>query len=154
ATSYQWYYRTSSSGSWTAVAASSGKTSTYSLTAAARHNGYQYRCKVTNAAGSVYSNTVTLTVNGKPVITTQPTSWAVTVGQTAIFKVTATGATSYQWYYRTSSTGSWTAVAASSGKTSTYSLTAAARHNGYQYRCKVSNATGYVYTSIVTLMVN
>ena len=153
ATSYQWYYRTSSSGSWTTVAASSGKTSTYSLTAETRHNGYQYYCKVTNAAGSVISNTVTLTVSGKPQITEQPTSWSVTAGSTATFKVTATGATSYQWYYRTSSTGSWTAVAAASGKTSTYKLTAAARHDGYQYRCKVSNENGDVYTVIVTLVV-
>ena len=154
ATSYQWYYRTTSSGSWTTVAASSGKTSTYKLTAAAKHNGYQYRCKVTNSAGSVYSNTVTLTVNGKPAITAQPTSKTVNAGSTAQFKVTATGATSYQWYYRTSSTGSWTAVAASSGKTSTYKLTAAARHNGYQYRCLVKNASGSVYSNTVTLTVN
>ncbi|MBE6990653.1 MAG: hypothetical protein E7426_07925 [Ruminococcaceae bacterium] len=60
---------------------------------------------------------------------------------------------SYQWYYRTSSTGTWTAVSAASGKTATYSLTTATRHNGYQYRCKVSNAAGYVYTGIRTLTV-
>ena len=153
ATSYQWYYRTSTSGSWTAVAASSGKTATYSLTAEARHNGYQYRCLVSNATNSVYTNTVTLTVNGKPVITTQPTSKTVTAGATAQFKVAATGAASYQWYYRTSTSGSWTAVAASSGKTSTYSLTAETRHNGYQYRCLVKNAVGSVYTNTVTLTV-
>ena len=151
ATSYQWYYRTSSTGTWTAVSASSGKTSTYKLTTAARHNGYQYRCKVTNAAGSVYSNTVTLTV--KPKITTQPTNKTVTAGTTVHFKVTAENATSYQWYYRKSSTDAWTAVSAASGKTADYSLTAAARHNGYQYRCKVMNATSYVYSSIVTLNV-
>ena len=153
ATSYQWYYRTSSTGSWTTVAASSGKTSTYSLTAEARHNGYQYRCEVKNTAGSIYSDVATLTVNSKPVITTQPTSKTVTAGSTASFSVAATGATSYQWFYRTSPTGSWTTVAASSGKTSTYSLTVAARHNGYQYRCEVKNAVGAVYTSIVTLTV-
>ena len=151
ATSYQWYYRTSSSGSWTAVSATSGKTSTYKLTTAAKHNGYQYRCKVTNSSGSVYSGTVTLTV--KPKITEQPTNQTVAAGTTAHFKVTAENATSYQWYYRTSSTGTWTAVSAASGKTADYSLSAAARHNGYQYRCKVMNATSYVYTSIVTLTV-
>ena len=154
ATSYQWYYRTSSTGSWTAVSASSGKTSTYSLTAQERHNGYQYRCKVTNGIGSVYTDTVTLTVNGKPVITTQPMNKTVTAGSKATFKVVATGATSYQWYYRTSSTGSWTAVSAASGKTSTYSLTVAARHNGYQYRCLMKNAAGSVYSNVVTLTVN
>src|SRR6185369_5405999 len=34
---------------------------------------------------------------GAPVITTQPVSQTVTVGQTAMFSIVATGATSYQW---------------------------------------------------------
>ena len=39
-----------------------GKAATYSLTTAARHNGYQYKCTVTNSAGSVTSSAVKLTV--------------------------------------------------------------------------------------------
>ena len=154
ATSYQWFYRKTSAGAWTAVSAASGKTSTYTLTAETRHNGYQYYCKVTNAAGSVNSNTVTLTVNSKPVITTQPSNVTVAAGKTATFKVSATGAASYQWFYRKTSAGAWTAVSAASGKTSTYTLTAETRHNGYQYYCKVTNDTGYVNSDTVTLTVN
>ena len=155
-TQYQWYYRTSSTEEWKTVSAESGKTATYSLTAKARHDGYQYRCKVTNAKGSVYTPARTLTViTEKPAITTQPTSKSVTAGKTATFKVVASGkGLSYQWYYRTSSTGTWTACSASSGKTASYSLTAQARHNGYQYRCKITNAMGSVYTKIVTLTVD
>ena len=37
-------------------------TASYSLTAKAKHNGYQYYCKVGNAVGSTKTNTVTLTV--------------------------------------------------------------------------------------------
>ena len=152
--SYQWYYRTSSTGSWTAVSASSGKTAAYSLTAADRHNGYQYRCRVKNAAGTTYTKAVTLTIVTKPVIATQPKSVSVAAGKTAKFTVEATGVDlSYQWYYRTSSTGEWTAVSAASGKTAAYSLTAADRHNGYQYRCRVKNAAGTTYTKAVTLTI-
>ena len=153
---YQWYYRTSSTGSWTAVSSASGKTDTYSLTTAARHNGYQYRCKVSNSAGSVYSGIVTLTVTpAAPVITTQPASVSVQEGGKASFSVKATGSDlTYQWYYRTSSAGSWKAVSSASGKTADYSFTAAARHNGYQYQCMVSNAKGSAISNIVTLTVN
>jgi hypothetical protein len=90
----------------------------------------------------------------QPAITAQPTDLTVAAGSTATFKVTATGATSYQWYYRKSASDSWTAVSAASGKTATYSLTAEARHNGYQYRCLVKNASGEVYTNTVTLTVS
>ena len=44
--------------------ASSAKTPTCSFTAAAKFNGYQYYCIVTDGSGNtVQSNTVTLTVN-------------------------------------------------------------------------------------------
>ena len=39
-----------------------GTSATYTLTTAVRHNGYKYKCEVKNAAGSVFSNIVTLTV--------------------------------------------------------------------------------------------
>ena len=151
---YQWYYRKTSSDSWAAVSAASGKTDTYTLTTAARHNGYQYRCKVKNIAGTVYSKTVKLTVVNKPAITTQPASKTVAEGTSVTFKVAATGGgLSYQWYYRKSSSDSWTAVSAASGKTAAYTLTAAARHDGYQYRCRVKNAAGSVNSKTATLTV-
>ena len=46
------------------VSAASGKTARYTLTALARHNGYMYRCIVTDSAdgASVTSGVATLTV--------------------------------------------------------------------------------------------
>ena len=151
AKSYQWYYRTSATDTWKAVSVASGKTANYSLTAAVKHDGYQYRCLVKNAVSSVYSKTVTLTVN--PKITTQPASKSVTAGTTVTFTVKATGAKSYQWYYRTSAAGTWKAVSAASGTTASYSLKTAARHNGYQYRCVITNVVGTATTKTVTLTV-
>ena len=151
ADSYKWQYQKPGESAWTSVK-TNGTSATYSLTTAAKHNGYKYRCKVTNANGSVYTKAVTLTVKVKPVITTQPKSATVYVGKTATFKVVATGATSYKWQYQKPGTSTWTDVS-NNGTSATYSLTTAARHNGYKYRCKVINANGSVYTNTVTLTV-
>ncbi|MBR3108105.1 MAG: leucine-rich repeat protein [Clostridia bacterium] len=152
ATGYQWYYRKPDNSTWYAVS-NGGTSATYTLTTAARHNGYKYRVKVSNSAGYVYSNIVTLTVNLKPVITTQPSNKKVNEGAKATFKVVATGATGYQWHYQKPNDATWYAVS-SNGTSATYSLTTAARHNGYKYKVKVSNNAGYVYSNIVTLTVN
>ena len=77
----------------------------------------------------------------------------MTLGATAVFAVTAENATSYQWYYRKSATGTWLTVKEADGKTAQISVTGTAANNGYQYRCKVMNGTSYVYTNIVTLKV-
>ena len=55
-----WQYRTSSSGNWTNI--SSATSYYYSVTASSSNNGYQYRCRVKNAGGTVYSNAATLTI--------------------------------------------------------------------------------------------
>ena len=97
---YQWYYLKPGETAWTKVS-TNGTSATYSLTAAARHNGYSYRCTVKNAAGSVDSDIATLTVGGKPVITVQPEDQAVKPGEKATFRVAATGDNlTVQWYYQ------------------------------------------------------
>jgi|GEM_PF-2015221 len=155
--SYQWQYRKSASGAWTAVF-TAGKAQTYSVTAALRHNGYQYRCMVTDSAGqSVTSSIATLTVGSSLIITEQPQDRNVQAGDTTFFSVTVSGGTapySYQWQYRKSASGAWTNVSAYSGRTATYKLTVENRHNGFQYRCAVTDAAGQsVTSSIVTLTV-
>lgn len=89
----------------------------------------------------------------RPTVTSPPANQTVTAGSTAYFSVSADNATSYQWYYCTPGSSSWTAVSAASGRTSSYSLTALARHDGYQYYCKVTNAAGSVASPVATLTV-
>ena len=150
---YQWWYKKPGDTSWTKVA-KNGTSATYKLTTAERHNGYTYRCVVKNAAGSVASSNVTLTVKaGKPTITTHPKSVSVKAGETATFKVVASGSDlKYQWYYKKPGDTSWTKVS-KNGTSATYTLTTAERHNGYTYRCVVKNAAGSVASSNVTLTV-
>ena len=155
--SYQWYFRTSSKGTWKKTNLSAGTEDTYVLTAKLKQNGYQYRCKVSNSAGTVYSKALTLKVSNtavKPKIVSQPPkSLSASVGKKVTFSVKAEGENlTYQWYFRTAS-GSWKVVNMADGTKSTYSFTPKIKQNGNQYRCKVSNGAGYVYSSILTLKV-
>ena len=155
--SYQWKYRTSPEGAWTDVSAASGKTAAYSLTVRAKHNGYQYKCVVTDGVSTVESGIATLTVTAPSLtITAQPENQTVAAGATATFTVAAAngaGELSYQWKYRTSPEGAWTDVSAASGKTAAYSLTVKAKHNGYQYKCVVTDGVITVESGIATLTV-
>ena len=151
---YQWYYQAPDTTTWNAISAASAKSSAYTLTVKEKHNGYKYKCVVKNLAGKVTSSVVTLKAGYAPEVTTQPASKTVIIGNTASFKVVASGAgLKYQWYYKSPSMKSWKASSASCANTSTYKVTVAEKHDGYQYRCKISNTYGYVYSNAATLSV-
>ncbi|MBQ4374564.1 MAG: immunoglobulin domain-containing protein [Erysipelotrichales bacterium] len=159
---YQWYYRTSSTGTWAKSTATCATTNTYSLPASSvvkARNGYEYRCVVTNKAGSVTSKAAALTIilADKPVIVKSPESVTVTAGTAVNFTVEATGeGLEYQWYYRTSSTGTWSKSTASCANTPTYTLEAAKvvkSRSGYEYRCLVKNEGGFVYSEAAVLTI-
>src|SRR5438094_437336 len=132
----------------------SGATSASYTTAAtsSSDNGAKFQVVVSNSAGSVTSNAVTLMVNAAaaaPSITTQPVNQTVTVGQTATFTVVTTGTAplSYQWQKN------GTAI---SGATSASYTTAAttSSDNGAQFVVVVSNSAGSVTSNAATLTVN
>ena len=148
--SYQWYYKKADAASWTKWV---GKTSaSISFKGISTNNGCQYRCIVSNEAGSVTSEAATLTVISKPVITAQPESASVALGQTVTFEVSASGENlRYQWYYKKPGAASWIKWA---GKTSaSISFKGISSNNGCQYRCIVSNEAGSVTSEAVTLTV-
>src|SRR6266702_2418612 len=132
----------------------SGATSASYTTAAtsSSDNGAKFQVVVSNSAGSVTSNAVTLMVNAAaaaPSITTQPVNQTVTVGQTAMFTVVATGAAplSYQWQKN------GTAISGATSASYTTPATASA-DNGAQFRVVVSNVAGNVTSNAATLTVN
>ncbi|MBO4677416.1 MAG: leucine-rich repeat domain-containing protein [Oscillospiraceae bacterium] len=150
---YQWQYSKDGTN-WTNK---TGATSaSYTVTAKASYNGLYYRCKVSNAGGSVYSNKAKLTVTSavsKPEITTQPKAQTAAAGETATFKVVASGTgLTYQWQYSTDYGKTWHDKAGSTK--ATHTVTVKASYNGYLYRCKVTNSAGTVTSSKVRLTVS
>ena len=153
AESYQWQYRRNASASWYNCSSDGNKTPTVTMAATAARNGFQFRCRVRNDAGTVYTDAVTLTVVLKPRITAQPQSVSAKKGASVSFSVTATGAETYQWQYRRSESDPWYNCSSDGNKTSLMTMTATAARNGFQFRCRIRNAAGTVYTDIVTLTV-
>ena len=109
-----------------------------------------FRCVVKSSSGqSVTSNAAKLTVSnsGSLTITAQPTNVTAEVGKVVTFKVTATGASSYQWQASTDGGKTWVNSGAGGNRTATLSFTVAAAHNGYMFRCVVKSSSGQSVTS-------
>ena len=123
---------------------------TYQLIATQGDNAALYSVRVSNAVDSVTSEPATLTVvspQSAPVITTQPTSMVVSVGENATFAVAATGSgpLSYQWQRDGANIAGATEASFSVSAVS-------AADNGAQFRVIVSNLQGNVTSNAATLI--
>jgi hypothetical protein len=114
--------------------------------------GAKFDVLVSNSAGSVISAVATLTVNAgavAPTITAQPANQSVTLGQTAIFSVTATGTAplGYQWQKNGGNI--------SGATTASYTTpTTVAGDSGANFDVVVSNTVGSQTSAMATLTVN
>ncbi len=150
---YQWQRRSSSSAAWWDE--TGANSDAYTPKVSMSMNGYEYRCRIWNEGGEVYTLPIPLTVvahvAAPPVITTQPVNKTVAEGAKATFKVVATGDDlSYQWQYSRNGT-SWTNK---TGATSaSYTVTAKASYDGLYYRCIVTNEDGEVFSNKAKLTV-
>ena len=114
------------------VAASPMVTTTYTV----NHN---------NGAGCIRQANITITVNQRPAVTTQPVNTTICSGTSATFTVAGVGAgLTYQWQVSTTGcSGTWTNIvnAAPYSGATTATLTvnpATIAMNGYVYRCVLS----------------
>ncbi|MBQ5754275.1 MAG: hypothetical protein IIV90_01270, partial [Oscillospiraceae bacterium] len=148
---YQWQYlaqgKADIEANWKATTFSGNKTDTLTVTTKETHDGYMYRCKVADAnCNTIVSHNAFLTVNkaAAPLaITSSPANATVTAGEKAKFSVAATGeGLAYQWYYKSPTGSSFKQTTFAGNKTDTLTVTTKATHNGYQYKCKVTDANG------------
>ncbi len=147
---YQWQYKAAGGTNWLSCSMEGNQTKTLSVPVTAARNGYQYRCRITDANGSkTYSNAAKLTV--KTTITAQPADKSAPIGGTAKFTVKATGAgLTYQWQYYTGS--KWTNSGFTGNKTASLSVPVTVARNGQKYRCVVTDANGATVTSSTAVL--
>ena len=146
--SYQWYRKTPTDTEWVKV--SSGTSAKYSFTAKSERDGTRYRCVVSNAAGKVTSEEAKMSVVVKPSITSQPQDATVAKNKKATFTVKATGGhLKYQWYVKYKGESSWTLMKGETDRT--LQVKATSKVDKAEFRCKVTNAAGHVYSKTVKL---
>ena len=146
--SYQWQKNG------TPISGATGATYTTPATVAGDNNAV-FLVVITNAVGSVTSNSITLTVAAAapvatiPSISLQPANSSVTVGQTASFSVTAAGTAplTYQWKKNGA------VIAGATAATYTTPVTVSADNNAI-FVVVVTNAAGSVTSNSATLTVN
>jgi formylglycine-generating enzyme len=141
---YQWYLGQSGDTSQPIQGATSQTYDTRALVA-----DTSYWVKVTNDAGSSNSETVTVTINRPPTITSQPASTSVETGSAATLTVSATGSApfTYQWY-RGNVGATTSPVGTNSPTFITPSLTVTTK-----YWVKITNSFGEANSNSVTVTV-
>lgn len=146
-------------GAFVAVTPGSGSATSYSDTSLTPNTTYSYRILPFNSCGQTFSNTAIATTLAAtttttttaapcvaPVITSQPASAVLTVGQTAVFSVVATGTNlTYQW------AKNYTAIL---GATSaSYTINSVVSLDSGNYSVTVSNTCGTVTSNAAVLTV-
>ena len=150
---YQWYFKKSGQSSFSAW---NGRThASETCTPNATWNGIQLYCIVKDSANNTMkSNTVTVTVKSGPVITKQPASQTITLGNPVTLSLTATGSgLTYQWYFKKSGQTSFSTW---NGRThASETCTPNATWNGIQLYCIVKDSAGNkAQSNTVTVKVN
>lgn len=148
---YQWYIKNPGSSSF---GKSSVTSKTYSIKMKPSLNGRKAYCVISDAYGqTVKTKTVTLKMNNKLGIYSQPSNDKAVAGDavSVTVKANGTGTLKYQWYIKNPGSSKFSK---SSVQKATYSVKMSAKINGRQAYCVITDSTGAKVTSkTVTLSV-
>ncbi|MBR5372450.1 MAG: hypothetical protein IK130_09570, partial [Oscillospiraceae bacterium] len=140
--SFQWQYE--SAAGWTDSDLTGAKTNKLSVPITAERDGQQYRCVVSNLAGTVNSDSASIHI--KAAITADPTDFTGSIGETAKFTVSVSGKNlKYQWQFKDGTT--WKDSGMTGAQTAALSVPIIEARDGQQYRCVVSNPAGNVISN-------
>ncbi len=124
----------------------------YILIQAAQNTGAERSGSVwLDYGGNNYYVSLTQAGVPMPAITSQPPNQTKCENETASFSVTASNASSYQWY-KSLNAGTYSIVTGATS--STYSFTVSAAMNNTRYQCIVSNVSGNVTSTGALLTVH
>ena len=156
---YQWQYSTDGGTIWSDSSNTGNTTNTLSIPFLAHRVGQLYRCVVTDEIGHsvksqpgqliLASGVSVMSTNAQTLqITDQPDDYYGTDGDTATFKVTATGSgLTYKWEYSDTDGLYWWDSSAQGAATDTLRIAYASGRVGYLYRCIITDAGGNTVTS-------
>jgi hypothetical protein len=158
----QWQISTDFGASWSDDLLDPGsETGKLTVLSTLVENGYEYRARFTNVAGSVASAPATLTVSEAkvaPTVTENPHESAVTEGEPAVFTAAAEGTPTphVKWQLSTDGGTSWGDDTADAGHDSSTLVVSATTlsESGYEYRAVFANTAGTATSEAATLTVN
>lgn len=158
-TSYQWQ-RSADGETWSNIGTSnvnySGvKTDTMTVKVNKTTAVYSYRCTLKNSAGSKVTEAATVTLLQSLEITKQPANITGMAGEEKNMKITASGATSYQWQ-RSADEETWSNISTtnanySGAKTDTLTIKISKTTASYVYRCVVKNSDTTEYSEVAVV---
>jgi hypothetical protein len=159
APNFQWEKFDSGTSSWVSIPGAQTKVLT--IASAQESDEGDYRCVVSNLAGTTISNTGHLNVYDGVAITQHPTDQTLPPGYTAVFTVVAVGQPPvfYQWQKAPTATGPWVDISESENPTrddpSLFINSVTFADSGF-YRCKVTNfaSPSGVFSNAAQLTVN
>ena len=152
---YQWYYSKDNGANWSKSSQPGSNSDTMAIPVTAARAGQCYRCEISDDAGHVvYSDQAAIKlVTAQIRILSQPVSCTASLGETASFRVEATGTgLTYQWYYSKDDGRNWSVSGMTGSRTNTLKVQLTAARVGQVYRCAVTDIEGTtLYTDAVTM---
>ena len=142
--SYKWEYR--KVWKWFNTSMTGYNTDTLTVTATGARNGYDYRCIITFADGTVLTSEMAeLTVTTYITEVQSPNDQTVVNGYKGQFTAAAEGeGIKYKWYYKRPDGTKWIETSMEGNNKPTVMIETNAQRDGYQYRCLITDVTGNV----------
>jgi len=153
--SYKWEYR--KVWKWFNTSMTGYNTDTLYVTATGARNGYDYRCVITFADGTVLTTEpAELLVETYITDVVGPNDQIVVVGYKGQFTASAQGeAIKYKWQYQRPGDTGWYYTTMEGNNLPTVLIETNTARDGYRYRCEITDVTGNitVYTEPATMRV-